>query len=102
MGRWAQRRRAGGGQSAGLQMTFAERTTVDEATITFSGPTTDADTAQFQFTSFPSGEGSTVIQLDLPNSLSVEFTGDVSSDTYVLLVNAPHGFSFPSQRDWDV
>lgn len=87
MGRWAQRRQAGGGQSAQQPPeTTIEHATIDDTllgivNVFFTAPVSPADFSETDFTSQPSGTVGTVFTDLDATTLQVTFSPAIAADT---------------------
>lgn len=80
MGRWSQRRLAGGGPSTQLQIISATILGTNESELTFNIAYDLGSFNAGDFTSNPSGEIGDGIFQDTPTTLRIGFLGDVSGD----------------------
>lgn len=79
MGRWAQRRRTGGGMSLNF-MTDAVQFDVDKATATYLAPINAAFFTGTEFFTAPSNQTSTSVVQQTANKLTVDFPLEISDD----------------------
>lgn len=83
MGRWSQRRRGRGGGNVGGQVNVITQATLVNLNLATATYFHDIDAAAFigtEFTSIPSGEVSFNIEQNDPNSLNIQFIGDITGD----------------------
>lgn len=87
MGRWSQRRRAGGGPpgiSGLIEITLATQTAANELTLDYSGDVTAGDFNTADFTTFANNLSPDVINQTASNQLQLQFPVDVTGEGAII------------------
>lgn len=95
MGRWAQRRRAGGGSPVLNSMIYAAAVGGADADVTYATTIDAAELDPDSFTSNPSGEQGLTINQLTDTKIEISFSGDVSGDTTLLYAGVVIGIRTP-------
>jgi len=98
MGRWAQRRRTGGGPPAGaalITITEAEVTDTTEILVSFSANVNAGDFDPTDFTTQPSNATGTVFGAAGANYINTYFDHDITADTTITYNGTAPGVQSP-------
>lgn len=98
MGRWSQRRRAGGGPpliTSGISITLGQIDGTMTVILTYDGNITAGDFNEASFTTHPSNTSANAISQESVNALNLEFTEDISTDTTISYNGSVVGVTTP-------